>query len=211
MNIKHICFDLDGVLINSLGVMEKSWNGCCRELNIKIKFSEYKKYIGLPFYDILNVLKIEKKFWKSLKEIYDNISSHCIEEITKFEGIDLMFSQLEANDISYSIFTSKTRKRTNEIINQFFKNRYFKEIVCPEDLEVNEGKPSGAGLIQIIKNNSLCKSGFIYVGDTEVDIQCAQNANVEFVFANWGYGSTTKVIKKINNVEEFANFVIRNL
>lgn len=211
MNVKHICFDLDGVLINSLGVMEKSWIGCCKELDIKIEFSEYKKHIGVPFYDILNVLKIEKELWEDLKEIYDNISTNSIEEIIKFEGIDLMFNQLESNNISYSIFTSKTRKRTTEIINEFFKNRFFEEVVCPEDLGVNQGKPSGAGLDQIIRNNSLSKTGFIYIGDTEFDIQCAQNANVDFLFANWGYGSTTKDIKKIDNVEEFTNLIIRNL
>ena len=211
MNVKHICFDLDGVLINSLGVMEKSWIGCCKELDIKIEFSEYKKHIGVPFYDILNVLKIEKELWENLKEIYDNISTNSIEEIIKFEGIDLMFNKLESNNISYSIFTSKTRKRTTEIINKFFKNRFFEEVVCPEDLGVNKGKPSGAGLDQIIKNNSLIKTEFIYIGDTEFDIQCAQNANVDFLFANWGYGSTTKDIKKIDNVEEFTNLIIRNL
>ena len=52
---------------------------------------------------------------------------------------------------------------------------------------------------------------FIYIGDTEFDIQCAQNANVDFLFANWGYGSTTKDIKKIDNVEEFTNLIIGNL
>ena len=83
--------------------------------------------------------------------------------------------------------------------------------MCPEDLGVNQGKPSGAGLDQIIKNNSLSKTEFIYIGDTEFDIQCAQNANVDFLFANWGYGSTTKDIKKIDNVEEFTNLIIRNL
>ena len=31
--------------------------------------------------------------------------------------------------IFHSIFTSKTRKRTTEIINKFFKNRFFEEVV----------------------------------------------------------------------------------
>ena len=78
-------------------------------------------------YDILNVLKIEKELWEDLKEIYDNISTNSIEEIIKFEGIDLMFNKLESNNISYSIFTSKTRKRTTEIINKFLKIDFSKK------------------------------------------------------------------------------------
>ena len=39
MKIKHVCFDLDGVLINSIEVMKLSWEGSCKKLNIQIPFS----------------------------------------------------------------------------------------------------------------------------------------------------------------------------
>ena len=56
-----ILFDLDGVLINSIKNMEISWDYCKKKYNLEIDFSSYKKFIGLPFNDILKNLKIRKK------------------------------------------------------------------------------------------------------------------------------------------------------
>ena len=38
MNIKHICFDLDGVLINSLEIMESSWLEAAQKYKLDINF-----------------------------------------------------------------------------------------------------------------------------------------------------------------------------
>ena len=44
MNIKHICFDLDGVLINSLEIMESSWLEAAQKYKLDINFNSYKNY-----------------------------------------------------------------------------------------------------------------------------------------------------------------------
>ena len=56
--INSVFFDFDGVLIDSKPAMEVSWKSVQEEFNIKNSFSEYQKYIGLPFKDILIKLKI---------------------------------------------------------------------------------------------------------------------------------------------------------
>ena len=56
---KLIVFDLDGVLINSLGNMKKSWDEAIKNLPIDIDFKKYQKHIGKPFMDILISLKIK--------------------------------------------------------------------------------------------------------------------------------------------------------
>ena len=116
MKIKHVCFDLDGVLINSIEVMELSWEASCRKFNIDIPFSRYKEHIGIPFFDILELLDIEKSKWEGIKDSYDYISTSELDKVFKFENIDNMFKTLKNKDLSYSIFTSKTRKRTDEIL-----------------------------------------------------------------------------------------------
>ena len=57
---KLIIFDLDGVIVNSLVNMRISWNYVSKKYKLNIKFSEYKKYIGLPFKKILINLNILK-------------------------------------------------------------------------------------------------------------------------------------------------------
>ena len=64
LKIKHISFDLDGTLINSIPAMQQAWSETMLELGLAVGFDQYKKYIGLPFSSImkkLNLDKIEKK------------------------------------------------------------------------------------------------------------------------------------------------------
>ena len=65
-NIKHIAFDLDGVLIDSIALMEKSWIFSMKKLNLNYKFIFYKKYLGYPFIDILCKMKIPVKYHKKI-------------------------------------------------------------------------------------------------------------------------------------------------
>ena len=53
MKLKLIVFDLDGVLINSLPNMIYSWNKVRRKFKIDNQFTEFYKFIGLEFYEIL--------------------------------------------------------------------------------------------------------------------------------------------------------------
>ena len=57
--IKHISFDLDGTLINSIPVMKQAWKETMVELGLAVGFENYKRYIGLKFDDIMKKLGLE--------------------------------------------------------------------------------------------------------------------------------------------------------
>ena len=57
---KLIIFDLDGVLMNSLSNMKIALKSTSKALNLKLDFSEYKKYLGLPFEDIMQKIGVNK-------------------------------------------------------------------------------------------------------------------------------------------------------
>ena len=61
MKKKLIIFDLDGVLINSLSNMEFALNQTSKNLKLKLNFKLYKKYLGLPFKDIMKKMRIKNK------------------------------------------------------------------------------------------------------------------------------------------------------
>ena len=118
-----------------------------------------------------------------------------------------MLDYLSSKEISYSIFTSKTKNRTNEILLKHFENKKFAKVLCPEDLPSSEGKPSGFGLEQIISNLKIPKEKFLYVGDTLHDMMCAKNADVKFIHADWGYGNLEISTESAKDINEFLNMV----
>ena len=78
---KHFIFDLDGVLFNSIENMKYSWNKVNKQNNFKVPFSEYKKYIGLPFKKILIKLKIQGNH----KKIHDDYFLYSKRNISKIK------------------------------------------------------------------------------------------------------------------------------
>ena len=61
MKNKLIIFDLDGVLINSLQNMKYALSNTEKKMSVTMKFEIYKKYLGLPFENIMKKMKIKKK------------------------------------------------------------------------------------------------------------------------------------------------------
>ena len=70
-NTKIICFDLDGVLINSIKNMSFAWKMTCVKNNIKIPFSRYKKFI-IGIITSKNKIRVNK-ILKKLKIKFDFI------------------------------------------------------------------------------------------------------------------------------------------
>ena len=72
---KLIVFDFDGVLINSEINMKFTWKKTMKNFTqYSIDFKEYKKYVGLPFFEILNKLLIKKEDFKKIRDQYQRNS-----------------------------------------------------------------------------------------------------------------------------------------
>ena len=77
---KLIIFDLDGVLIDSLPNMKSALKKTSLSMNIKLNFTQYKKYLGLPFEKIMNKMCIKKDINK-IKSNYSYYSKKNIKNI----------------------------------------------------------------------------------------------------------------------------------
>ena len=132
----HVSFDLDGTIIDSHNLMQKSWQNATKKLNIQCDFSEYCKYIGLPFNVILEKLCLTMVLDGLSKEYFGfNSQNMSLIKInpTYQETIDYLVSK----NIGWSIITSKPKKNTLDLL------KYLKidcpHVITPED--VKRGKP----------------------------------------------------------------------
>tara|TARA_B100000674_G_C37955248_1_gene969291 strand:- start:2815 stop:3096 length:282 start_codon:yes stop_codon:yes gene_type:complete len=75
-----IIFDLDGVLIDSVSNMELALKKTSLALNVDLRFSLYKKFLGLPFEKIMKKMGINKNIQK-IKKTYSFFSKKNISKI----------------------------------------------------------------------------------------------------------------------------------
>lgn len=181
-----IGFDFDGVIVNSLSVMEKSWNALSEKHNITIPFSAYKKNIGLKFNEILENIGVEKSMFRVVQKDYFSGTKHYETEVQLYPEVIETLQTLKNNSIPTFIVTSKPRANTIALLEIF--NISVDLVVCADD--VTHGKPhTESG--DIVKKK-FGKKIFYYVGDMDSDRRFAKNCNFNFIYAAYGYGTLSK-------------------
>ena len=71
-------------------------------------------------------------------------------------------------------------------------------VMCPE--KDKPGKPNPFQFNEILEKNSINKKDAVYIGDMYVDYLTAKNADVEFIFAEYGYGKNISYKHKIKDI-----------
>jgi phosphoglycolate phosphatase-like HAD superfamily hydrolase len=192
---KIIIFDLDGVLINSISNMEVSWNLTCKKFDLKIKFTDYKKNIGLPFKVILKNLNISKKI-NLIKKYYDKCSTKNIDLIKLYPNVKKTILSFKKKNFLTAIITSKD-KRTKKILSKF--DLKFDYVYSPS--KSIKPKPYPDQIIKILSKEKILKKNCYYVGDMDLDSEFAKNAKIKFIFAKYGY--EVRKIKKKYEIKKF--------
>jgi phosphoglycolate phosphatase len=199
---KFIIFDLDGVICDSKNNMEFAWNETAKKFNLNIKFNEYFRNIGIPFFKILEKLEIKPE-----KKIYDFFKKSSIKKINlikPFKNVQYIFDFLKKKKIRYSIVTSKDLYRTKLLLKKFKIQPC--SIHCPN--KKLRGKPYPDHLLNCMKKNNVKPNDTCFVGDTMIDYLAAKKANILFIFAKYGYGKNKKLYKNtVSNFKQIIKFI----
>lgn len=205
--IKHLCFDLDGTLIDSLLLMSKSWEQVQKDFNVNQSFKEYKKYIGIPFDEILTLLKIPKNKHASIKTLYNDYSKKHHREVNLYPKIKETLRLLKDLGLNFSVLTSKTKSRSYEILKSFNLIDFFDFVLCPEDLPSGWAKPSPLALLRVSELSDSKTNELLYIGDMLSDKLCSEEAGVKYIHCIYGYDPSVNAQNSISNFEEIIKFI----
>lgn len=200
-NYKIICCDLDGVIVDSIINMENAWLKTCKKNNINIPFYRYKKYLGLPFKNILINLNIKKNHNKIQKD-YNYFSTLLIGQIKVYPFIKKIVKTIKEKFI-FCIITSKNKSRALKCLNN--NNIPFDLLLCPS--KKIRGKPKIDSINYISRKFNVKKNKIIYIGDTYNDLIFAKKCNIDFIHAKWGYESKLASKSYIKTTKDFLSYL----
>ena len=207
LKIKHISFDLDGTLINSIPAMQQAWSETMLELGLAVGFDQYKKYIGLPFSSIMKKLNLDK-IEKKIETLYFQKTKKTANKINLNHGALDILEWCRSKSISTSIITSKPRENAENII--LMNKLNVDLLICGNDYSV--GKPYPENGLKVLKKFNLNPYDMVYVGDMIYDLQFAQNFDAHFIhFINDDENLLPKnlvnKIRSIKNLNEIKKLV----
>ena len=197
MKFKGVIFDLDGTLVNSLQDIADSMNIVLKSYNYPThSYEEHQSFIGSGIRSLVskslplahNNEKQINRCFNSMIEVYRD---NCTRKTKPYDGIIELLDNLISRDIKLSVLSNKSDEFTKKITHALFPN-YFDPVI---GLSIEKlKKPNPFGAVEISKNLRIKAEEIIYIGDTGIDMQTANNANMFAVGVLWGYRPKEELI-----------------
>ena len=215
MKFKGIIFDLDGTLVDSLHDISDAMNTVLESLNYPTHtYDTYQYFIGSGLRNLVSKAlpsthnsddQIEICFECMINE-YREI---CTLKTKPYEGILELLENLTSKNIKMAVFSNKADELTKKIASEIFPN-YFDTAVGLSTEELKKPNPFEA--VEISKNWNLKPEEILFVGDSDIDMQTAVNANMFPVGVSWGYRTeeelkTSGAKLVINNASELIEIL----
>ena len=193
-----ILFDLDGTLIDSTDAIVSTFHHSFRVHNTSSpKDEEIMALIGYPLDIMYSKLGIdENRVWDfvaTYKEEYRKISTIKTELLPNAVKAIEKASEFAA----LGIVTTKTGKYSKILMEHFNLMKYFQVLIGRED--VDKPKPDAEPILRALEDFDTTNKEIWMIGDTELDLIAAKNANVNSIGVLCGYGDKN-TLKKFSNV-----------
>ena len=203
--ITHICFDLDGTLVDSSETILESTKAAFDKLKISYKIDEgvFTNMIGMHFVDIFKELKIEVSDFEKFISIYKGLYFDFMDSSILYPDVSETLTFLNKKKIKVSLLTTKVQDQAEKIIDHFNLRSSFDYLMGRRNGLAH--KPSPEPLLQICKELRVEPVETVIVGDTELDIQCGKSAGSKTCGVLFGYRT------KIQLEREKPDFLISGL
>lgn len=186
---KVVIFDLDGTLLYTLEDLADSVNYALKTFGYETKTNEeILSYVGNGVRHLMecSVPKgiSEEDFESCFACFKDYYSEHCCEKTCPYTDVIPTMKKIKKKGIKIAIVSNKFQAAAEEVCEHYFKGLY--DVVIGESEECPR-KPAPDGVNKILKMYEVEPDDALYFGDSEVDIETANNAGVFCVSVLWGY------------------------
>lgn len=182
-------FDLDGTLLSTLGDLASSTNYALRTHGLpEHSLEDIRWFVGNgvrklmeraipdgaanPLFDVVFIT-----FRKHYME-------HSLDTTKPYPGIISMLEKLKNRGKKIAVVSNKFYAATQELCTHFFGN--YVEVAIGEREGIRR-KPAPDTVLEALRQLGVGADDAVYIGDSEVDVETAQNSGLPCVSVLWGF------------------------
>ena len=214
--MKTVIFDLDGTILDTLQDLTNAVNHGLKTYNLaEMGIDFVRKAIGNGTQVLIRRCIFDNLTENEIQAVFNSFKSYYLEhydDYTKpYPGIKELLTELKGK-CKIAVVSNKDDDLVNKLINKEFpglfdiiQGSYFDKPKKPDPYLINK----------IVKENNLNKEECLYIGDTNVDKESADNAGIKYHLVSYGYRNRDE-LKKIcpndipfDTVEELRNYLLK--
>ena len=183
-----IAFDLDGTLLDTLGDLTNAVNVTLQAHGYPIREkAEIRSFIGNGVVKLIERASGEtgEKRDTLVKYFQTYYREHCKEETKPYDGILPLLKILKERGLVATVVSNKPDLAVKLLAKEYFSD-YIQTAIGENEPTVRK-KPAPDSLLAVMDSVGVTAERTLYVGDSEVDIQTANNAGVKCVSVCWGF------------------------
>ena len=204
MKKNTVIFDLDGTLLDTLQDLADATNYALRKQGMPERtIEEVRQFVGNGV-RLLMIRAIpggeENPLFEETFALFKSYyGEHCNDHTRPYEGIMELLATLREKGYAVAIVSNKIDFAVKELSKLYFQG------IVPVAIGEKEGirrKPAPDTVFEALKELGRTKEEAVYVGDSDVDIETAQNAGMPCISVLWGFRD--KAFLKAHGVSHYA-------
>lgn len=188
----HVIFDLDGTLLNTLEDLAASANRVCANHGwptFPVDAYRFKVGNGMPKLverfmpaEYLGDGATYSQVFAEFRAIYD---AHKEDHTAPYPGVPRMLSELHAAGLTLAVLSNKDHGAVLPLVERYFEPDIF---ACAQGrTDAFPPKPAAPITQYVLEQLDADPASTLYVGDSNVDVQCGHNAGLDVAGVSWGF------------------------
>ena len=189
MKYKIAIFDLDGTILNTIEDLADSLNYALAKNGYKERtVAETQSFVGNGLLMLVKrAIKpetSEEEAQKVLADLKAYYKIHCADKTKPYEGIPELLKDLKTADYLLAVVSNKADYAVQILCEQYFPGMF--DLAVGERENVQR-KPAPDSVNAVLAELGLKKEEAVYIGDSDVDIETAENAGTDSILVAWGF------------------------
>lgn len=216
--IRAVIFDLDGTLIDTAPHIAATFNIIWADMGrTPLTVAYVEQYIGKSSRWLIEEIFTDQGIPYDSTLIDAKLADYMVhytaqsqQKTNFFPNVQQDLQDLIQAGLKLGLCTNKPHHLTEMVLTAQSMGDYFQAFLGPD--RVANNKPHGDHLRAVMNAMGVTAQETVFVGDTEIDRQCAHNAGVRFFLVPWGGGKTLEAktdtkLTSIGNVLDYCTTV----
>ncbi|MBQ9022673.1 MAG: HAD family hydrolase [Eubacterium sp.] len=199
--MKHyqlIIFDLDGTILDTLEDLMVSLNVALQKNKLSERsLEEVRSFVGNGIGMLIRRAVPADADEKMIRQVHtdftDHYKDHSADHTRPYEGIPGLMKQLHENGHHVAVVSNKVDYAVQDLCRHYFPGLI--DIAVGEKEGVRR-KPEPDSVNEVIRLSGVSKESVVYIGDSEVDIRTAKNADIDAIIVEWGFRDRNFLIEQ---------------